>query len=73
MNKKIKSALGYSVVLLLTLVVACDDSSTPKYKNASLPIETRINDLMSRMTLEEKAAQLDMLSDRKSTRLNSSH
>ena len=62
MNKKIKSALGYSVVMLLTLMVACDDSSTPKYKNASLPIETRINDLMSRMTLEEKAAQLDMLS-----------
>ncbi|MBR4940625.1 MAG: glycoside hydrolase family 3 protein, partial [Clostridia bacterium] len=30
------------------------------YKNPSLPIEERLDDLMSRMTLEEKVAQLDM-------------
>jgi beta-glucosidase len=33
----------------------------PAYKDASLPVEERIEDLLSRMTLEEKAAQLDML------------
>jgi beta-glucosidase len=32
------------------------------YKNSSLPVEKRIKDLLFRMTLEEKAAQLDMLS-----------
>ncbi len=37
-------------------------STTPVYKNANASIEDRINDLLSRMTLEEKAAQLDMLS-----------
>ena len=50
--------LFVSVTLLLA---ACNSSELP-YKDASLPIEKRINDLMSRMTLEEKAAQLDMLS-----------
>ncbi|MDG2012901.1 MAG: glycoside hydrolase family 3 N-terminal domain-containing protein, partial [Pirellulaceae bacterium] len=32
--------------------------NTAPYKNASLPIETRLNDLLSRMTLEEKVAQI---------------
>lgn len=30
----------------------------PKYKNASLPVEVRVQDLLSRMTLEEKIDQL---------------
>ena len=61
-NCKIKSVFGYSTLLLLMLIAACDDSSAPRYKDASLPIEARVNDLLSRMTPEEKAAQLDMLS-----------
>jgi beta-glucosidase len=32
---------------------------TPAYKKASLPIEDRVADLLSRMTLEEKVAQLN--------------
>ncbi len=31
---------------------------TPKYKNATLPIEDRVADLLSRMTLEEKVEQI---------------
>jgi len=31
-----------------------------QYKNASLPIEDRVRDLLSRMTIAEKARQLDM-------------
>ncbi|MBR6772329.1 MAG: glycoside hydrolase family 3 C-terminal domain-containing protein [Clostridia bacterium] len=31
-----------------------------KYRDPNLPIEERLDDLMSRMTLEEKVAQLDM-------------
>ncbi len=36
--------------------------NTPKYKNPDLPIKERVEDLLSRMTVEEKAAQTDMLS-----------
>jgi beta-glucosidase len=31
------------------------------YRQKDLPIETRVNDLLSRMTLEEKIAQTDMI------------
>src|SRR5215472_11275194 len=37
---------------------ATDSSPVMPYRNPSLPIETRVNDLISRMTLEEKASQL---------------
>jgi len=50
------------VLYALLLIGICACNSKPIYKDASAPIEKRIADLMSRMTLEEKAAQLDMLS-----------
>lgn len=34
------------------------DGSVPLYKNPDAPIEDRISDLLPRMTLEEKVAQL---------------
>lgn len=34
------------------------DGSTPLYKNPNAAIEDRVNDLLPRMTLEEKVAQL---------------
>src|SRR3712207_195857 len=33
-------------------------ASTSPYRNADLPVEKRVKDLLSRMTLEEKAAQM---------------
>lgn len=39
--------------LLLTAASLC--ATTPIYKDASAPIETRVADLLSRMTTEEKA------------------
>ncbi|MDR1632865.1 MAG: glycoside hydrolase family 3 C-terminal domain-containing protein [Dysgonamonadaceae bacterium] len=58
MNKKrIRIYLNYIIIILFT--VSCN--KIPAYKNASLPVEKRVNDLLSRMTTEEKAAQLDML------------
>lgn len=36
-------------------------NQVPKYKNTSCSVDARINDLIKRMTLKEKAAQLDML------------
>jgi beta-glucosidase len=56
-----KLIVKFLVALTTIGFVACN-SSEPVYKDASAPIDKRINDLLSRMTLEEKAAQLDMLS-----------
>ena len=39
-------------------VQAAPQPSSPRYKDASLPIEERVADLLSRMTLEEKVDQL---------------
>lgn len=56
--------------LLLTSILALVDCQSPSnasshsslanapYKDSSLPIETRVQDLLSHMTIEEKAAQL---------------
>lgn len=40
------------------LATACGKRDAPAYKNPDLPVEERISDLISRMTLEEKTAQL---------------
>jgi beta-glucosidase len=52
------------IIIYITLIIgtlsAC--KKTPAYKNNSLPTEKRVEDLLNRMTLEEKVAQLDMLS-----------
>lgn len=40
------------------LAAAAPESPPPLYKDASQPIERRIEDLLSRMTLDEKVAQL---------------
>ncbi|MGA9120326.1 MAG: glycoside hydrolase family 3 N-terminal domain-containing protein [Bacteroidota bacterium] len=38
----------------------CQENTLLPYRNPAIPIDNRVNDLVSRMTLEEKAAQLDM-------------
>ncbi len=50
---------------LALLLVACtafcfraEGQATPPYRNPKLPVEQRVADLMSRMTLQEKIAQL---------------
>ncbi|HEY7057504.1 MAG TPA: glycoside hydrolase family 3 N-terminal domain-containing protein, partial [Vicinamibacterales bacterium] len=42
-------------LMLLTLAVPAQ--TVPPYKDASLPVERRVADLLARMTLEEKVAQ----------------
>ncbi len=46
----------FSTVCLLT--TGCGKQDAPPYRNPDLPVEERISDLISRMTLEEKTAQL---------------
>ena len=65
------------VQLVAVLSVAAE--SSPRYKNDSLPVDERVQDLLGRMTLEEKARQLDMyygcesLVDKKQTIDNHTH
>ena len=46
------------LVVLLVAISTAQTQSIPAYKNPNLPIETRVNDLVSRMTLEEKVSQM---------------
>jgi beta-glucosidase len=50
-----KEKLSFLCVLLCVFAPLRE---TPPYKNPNLPIETRIDDLVSRMTLEEKVLQM---------------
>jgi beta-glucosidase len=44
--------------LALPMTPTQSQTAVPDYKNARLPLEQRVNDLLSRMTLEEKVAQM---------------
>lgn len=56
-----KTILKIAALGLLTAgATACGDG-TPAYKNPENPVEVRVADLLSRMTLEEKVAQMQDL------------
>ena len=50
-------ALIIGTLLSVTTVCAKSDK-TPLYKNSSFPVEQRVEDLLSRMSLEEKVGQM---------------
>jgi beta-glucosidase len=55
---------GCTLILLIVLCLLSPQSSTsgqtplPAYKNPALPVAERVDDLVSRMTLEEKVSQM---------------
>ncbi len=49
------------VLLILTSFHSCKQEEKPLYKNPKAPIDERVEDLLSRMTLEEKFWQLFMI------------
>lgn len=54
---------NYLFLLVVALLLGCNQKDNkPAYKNANLDTETRVADLLSRMTLDEKIRELDMYS-----------
>jgi beta-glucosidase len=63
-NGLVRILLGLSLSLLIVLtmfpakIMVIAQTQMPPYKNAKLSIDERVKDLLSRMTLEEKVAQM---------------
>src|SRR6476646_3168301 len=64
-------ALLAAAVVLPTAVDAQARKDTPVYKNAAAPIDQRVEDLLARMTQEEKIAQITTVWTRKNAVLTS--
>jgi beta-glucosidase len=64
LNRFIKKYCIYLFLLFLSGFILSFTAKNGKpvypYKNARLPVEQRVNDLLARMTLQEKIVQLDM-------------
>lgn len=61
--EKARRIMSFLLPLFILLIYGCNRSSSTlyPYKDAKLPIEDRINDLLGRMTQEEKFWQLYMI------------
>ena len=72
-RKKISNILGCSTVLLASIagsfLTGRSAAQEGDYRNPSLPIERRVSDLLGRMTIDEKVAQLLTLWIRKPQQL----
>ncbi|HEY1788972.1 MAG TPA: hypothetical protein VGJ73_12485, partial [Verrucomicrobiae bacterium] len=62
-----RSMLGVrcSMFLILTITALSSLADEPPYKNPALSVNTRVADLLGRMTLEEKVRQLDLYNAKK--------
>ena len=61
-------------VLAIIVAVSCGrQNETPLYKDASAPVQKRVEDLLSRMTLEEKAGQMNQFVGIEHIRANEAH
>lgn len=69
---RVRTAIVGALVLTLVIPTAGDAQArrdTPLYKNSAAPVEQRVEDLLSRMTLEEKIAQITTVWTRKNALL----
>ena len=57
----------------LLLLAGCSERGEARYKDPSLPIDARVEDLISRMTLEEKVHQLGTMYPNANVRLGIPH
>src|SRR6266567_6161199 len=58
--RKMLSMLAIAVILMLPSGLRAQSVDTPLYLDPKQPIEVRVDDLMSRMTLKEKVGQLNL-------------
>ena len=60
-NKTLSAIIALSglAAVAMPAVARVKKDATPLYKDSSAPVEERVNDLLSRMTLEEKIMQLN--------------
>ena len=56
---------GALVVVVVTVALLEAQGPTPLYRQANAPVDARVGDLLARMTLEEKVAQLQGIWNRK--------
>jgi len=56
---KILHGMGIALTLAVCALQAGSADEAPLYKNSAAPVSARIDDLMKRMTLEEKVAQIE--------------
>lgn len=61
--KRVRKAISQLLFLCLLMLnlASCERKDRPDYKNPALPVEARVNDLLGRMSLEEKFGQLFMV------------
>ena len=57
MNKNYKTKI--SIIFILSLFLGNSQNDTPIYLNPNINVEDRVEDLMERMTLEEKVYQMN--------------
>ena len=54
-----KNRRKITLITACMMMAACSGEKAPLYKDASAPVEKRVEDLLSRMTLEEKVGQMN--------------
>ena len=54
-----KNRRKITLITACMMMAACSVEKAPLYKDASVPVEKRVEDLLSRMTLEEKVGQMN--------------
>ncbi len=81
LNRKLLNRSGFYkgflilVIFILLIVVSCTssenrDDESPVYKDKNAPIESRVRDLIGRMTIEEKIYQLTQVAFGKNMNIN---
>lgn len=57
-RKLVSFLIAFSLFIAVGCGLQTSRAQDPDYRNPNLPVERRVTDLLSRMTIEEKTAQL---------------